>query len=56
MRVNEDYGKWNAASQLADENSVLAFWKQALGIRKQYDVLVREAFVLFHSWSIDEYE
>ncbi|PPQ72218.1 hypothetical protein CVT26_006972 [Gymnopilus dilepis] len=56
MRVNEDHGKWNAASQLADENSVLAFWKQALGIRKQYDVLVREALILFLSRSIDEYE
>lgn len=40
MRVNEDYETWNAAAQVADGRSVHAFWKQALAIRKQYDVLV----------------
>lgn len=42
MRVNEDYEKWNVATQLANETSVHAFWKRALAIRKQYEVLVRE--------------
>ncbi|KDR70826.1 hypothetical protein GALMADRAFT_127384 [Galerina marginata CBS 339.88] len=40
MRINEENGKWNVASQINDETSVHEFWKRALGIRKQYDVLI----------------
>ncbi|KIJ60143.1 glycoside hydrolase family 13 protein [Hydnomerulius pinastri MD-312] len=40
MRVNDDYNEWNAALQLGDEESVHAFWKRAIGVRKQHDVLV----------------
>ncbi|KAF8797493.1 glycoside hydrolase family 13 protein [Phlegmacium glaucopus] len=40
MRVNEDYRTWNATAQISDDKSVHAFWKKALTIRKQYDVLI----------------
>ncbi|KAF8883819.1 glycoside hydrolase family 13 protein [Infundibulicybe gibba] len=40
MRVNDDYQIWNVANQLADENSLHQFWKEALKIRKKYDVLI----------------
>lgn len=43
MRVNEDYQTWNAAAQVADPTSVHAFWKKALAVRKQFEVLVRHA-------------
>ncbi|KAF9560644.1 glycoside hydrolase family 13 protein [Agrocybe pediades] len=45
MRVNEDYETWNAAAEIEDTNSVLAFWKKALKVRKQYDVLIYGDFV-----------
>ncbi|TFY81517.1 hypothetical protein EWM64_g2496 [Hericium alpestre] len=38
MRVNDDYTEWNVDAQLKDPNSVLAFWKRALGVRKQNDI------------------
>jgi len=40
MRVNEDYPTWNATAQISDDKSVRSFWKKALSIRKQYDVLI----------------
>jgi len=40
MRVNDDYEAWNVSAQVEDEGSVWSFWKQALQVRKQYDVLV----------------
>ncbi|KAA1479220.1 glycoside hydrolase family 13 protein [Dentipellis sp. KUC8613] len=40
MRVNDDYKEWNVAVELKDPGSVLAFWKQALSVRKQNDVLI----------------
>lgn len=40
MRVNDDYGEWNVAAQLQDPDSVLAFWRHALQMRKQHAVLV----------------
>ncbi|KAF9035355.1 glycoside hydrolase family 13 protein [Hymenopellis radicata] len=46
MRVNDDYKSWNAASQLNDEESVLAFWKKALVVRKQYPILIFGEFEL----------
>lgn len=40
MRVNEDYETWNAEKQVGDGNSVHAFWKKLLEIRKEHTVLV----------------
>ncbi|TFK96302.1 glycoside hydrolase family 13 protein [Pterulicium gracile] len=40
MRVNEDYATWNAAAQVGEKDSVFAFWKEALGVRKENDVLI----------------
>ncbi|KAI6165427.1 glycoside hydrolase family 13 protein [Pisolithus thermaeus] len=40
MRVNDDYSNWNAAEQLRDPDSVYMFWKHAIKVRKQHDVLV----------------
>ncbi|KAF8953558.1 glycoside hydrolase family 13 protein [Flammula alnicola] len=40
MRVNEDHQTWNATAEIADETSIHAFWKKALTIRKQYEVLI----------------
>ncbi|TEB29233.1 glycoside hydrolase [Coprinellus micaceus] len=40
MRVNEDYKAWNAERQAGDEESVLAFWKKVLKIRKEHPVLI----------------
>ena len=41
MRVNEDYKDWNVQDQLKRLDSVLAFWKRALRLRKEHEVLVR---------------
>ncbi|KAJ3508373.1 hypothetical protein NLJ89_g5789 [Agrocybe chaxingu] len=40
MRVNEDYEQWNAEAQIVDPNSVHAFYKNALRVRKEHDVLI----------------
>jgi len=41
MRVNDDYADpWNVEAQLRDEGSVRSFWKQALAVRKEHEVLV----------------
>lgn len=40
MRVNDDYKEWNVAAQLKDPESVFNFWRQALALRKQHEVLV----------------
>ncbi|KAF8990723.1 glycoside hydrolase family 13 protein [Cyathus striatus] len=40
MRVNDDYKEWNAENQLKDPNSVRAFYKQAIKVRKGNDVLI----------------
>jgi len=41
MRVNDDYADpWNAEAQIKDEGSVRSFWKRALAIRKEHEVLV----------------
>ena len=36
MRVNDDYKEWNAGAQIGNPDSVLGFWKKALGIRKEF--------------------
>ncbi|KAJ7348244.1 glycoside hydrolase family 13 protein [Mycena albidolilacea] len=40
MRVNDDYPSWNTAAQLDDPQSVHAFWKQALRLRKEHKLLI----------------
>nr|BAV92596.1 maltase MalT [Pholiota microspora] len=40
MRVNGDYETWNAEAQCSDEGSVHSFWKQALAVRKKFNVLI----------------
>ncbi|KAJ2933230.1 hypothetical protein H1R20_g3817, partial [Candolleomyces eurysporus] len=44
MRVNEDYEVWNAENQVQDENSVRAFWRRLLKIRKNNIVLIAGDF------------
>ncbi|KAJ7197783.1 glycoside hydrolase family 13 protein [Mycena pura] len=46
MRVNDDYATWNAEAQLADADSVHAFWKRALRLRKEHKVLIYGDFLL----------
>ncbi|KIY53979.1 glycoside hydrolase family 13 protein [Fistulina hepatica ATCC 64428] len=46
MRVNDDYKEWNAATQADDSSSVLNFWKGAIALRKQYNVLTYGDFQL----------
>ncbi|KAJ6513701.1 glycoside hydrolase family 13 protein [Mycena vitilis] len=46
MRVNDDYRTWNAAAQLDDQESVRAFWKRALKLRKEHNVLIYGDFTL----------
>ena len=45
MRVNEDYNAWNAERQIGDDESVHAFWKKLLKIRKDHPVLVSLTFL-----------
>ncbi|KAE8132034.1 glycoside hydrolase superfamily [Aspergillus pseudotamarii] len=45
MTINKDYGEWNVASQLEDPNSILAYWKRMLALRKEYsDLFVYGSF------------
>ncbi|OAX36276.1 glycoside hydrolase family 13 protein [Rhizopogon vinicolor AM-OR11-026] len=46
MRVNDDYPEWNADLQIGDENSVHAFWKRALKVRKAHDALIYGDFMM----------
>lgn len=41
MTINKDYTKWNVASQIDDPQSIMAYWKQMIALRKEYsDLLV----------------
>lgn len=41
MRVNDDYPEWNVAAQEGKPDSVLAYWREALAVRKrERDVFV----------------
>jgi len=40
MRVNDDYKTWNVSGQINDPDSVLRFWKHALQLRKNNEVLI----------------
>ena len=41
MRVNDDYPTWNAVTQVGNKDSVHAFWKSIIALRKSQLVLVR---------------
>ena len=46
MTINKDHMQWNVESQLEDPNSVLAYWKTVLALRKQHaNVLVYGSYV-----------
>lgn len=48
IRVNDNYKDINVEKQLGNENSVLAFWRKMLALRKEYlDVLVYGAYEVF---------
>ncbi|KIM34663.1 glycoside hydrolase family 13 protein [Hebeloma cylindrosporum] len=40
MRVNVDYETWNAKAQIDDQDSVHSFWKKALSVRKNNELLI----------------
>lgn len=45
MTVNKDYTEWNAESQLNDPDSVLAFYRKMIALRKEHkDLLVYGSF------------
>lgn len=39
MAINKDYTEWNVASQLDDSESIMAYWKQMIALRKEYSDL-----------------
>jgi alpha-glucosidase len=39
MTINKDYTEWNVASQIDDPESIMAYWKQMIGLRKEYSDL-----------------
>src|SRR5690625_574942 len=46
MKVNENYKKINVEQQLADEDSVLNFYKKMVQLRKKYDLFVYGTYEL----------
>ncbi|KAI0684458.1 glycoside hydrolase family 13 protein [Cytidiella melzeri] len=47
MRVNDDYlGGWNADAENDDPTSVLNFWRRALAVRRNHEVLIYGDFEL----------
>lgn len=44
IKINEDHGVWNVASELRDPDSPLAFWKEVLRIRRSHKGLVYGEF------------
>jgi len=36
MTINRDYVDWNVSNQIDDSNSVLAYWRRMLSLRKDY--------------------
>jgi oligo-1,6-glucosidase len=40
MTINRDYVDWNVASQINDPNSVLAYWRKMLALRKGHSDLL----------------
>lgn len=39
MTINKDHTEWNVASQLDDPESIMAYWKQMIALRKEYSDL-----------------
>ncbi|KAJ5358602.1 glycoside hydrolase superfamily [Penicillium cataractarum] len=39
MTINKDHVQWNVASQLDDPESIMAYWKQMIALRKKYSDL-----------------
>lgn len=55
MRVNDDFSEWNVQNQEEDEDSVLAFWKEALALRQQWkDVFVYGRFSVLDDYAESE--
>ncbi|OBS25204.1 hypothetical protein FPOA_05739 [Fusarium poae] len=52
MRVNDDFKEWNVANQENDNDSVLSFWRQVLGLRQKE----KDIFVYGHFTNLPEYE
>lgn len=40
MTINKDYTAWNVANQLNDPESIMAYWKRMLALRKEYSDLL----------------
>ncbi|KAJ4349768.1 uncharacterized protein N0V89_008386 [Didymosphaeria variabile] len=56
MRAHESYGDINAKAQEEDENSVLAFWKLLLRLRKEHkDVFVYGTFELLDTENLSTF-
>ena len=53
IKVNEDYTTWNIEAQEKDENSVLAFWRKLLRVRRQEPGLVYGHFRIL-DWDNEE--
>ncbi|CAG8909799.1 unnamed protein product [Penicillium egyptiacum] len=46
MTINKDYTEWNVASQLDNPESIMAYWKQMLALRKEYsDLFVYGSYI-----------
>lgn len=57
MTINKDYKEgWNAAAQAEDPESVLAFYKKVLALRKQYkDLFIYGSYAGFSEQEIGEF-
>lgn len=44
INTDEDYKEWNVEKQMADENSVLSFYRKLIDIRKKHQALVYGEF------------
>ncbi|KAJ5111183.1 alpha-amylase [Penicillium argentinense] len=46
MTINKDYVDWNVASQIDDPESIMAYWKRMIALRKDYsDLLVYGSYI-----------
>lgn len=52
MTINKDYTEWNVASQLNDSESIMAYWRKMLALRKQHS----DVFVYGSYKALDESE
>jgi oligo-1,6-glucosidase len=49
IRVNPDYTRINAASQVEDENSIFHFYKKLISLRKKHEIFVYGTYRLLES-------